>query len=408
MPKPAAERGRDAGSLIAALERAGLRGHGGAFFPTATKLRAVAAQRGTPIVVVNGSEGEPLSRKDRFLLGTRTDAVLDGVFAVAAALDADAIVLAIDAQRVRTLDAVNTALDARPELSGPGWVGAGSPPTVEVIGVPAGFVTGQETALLNYLGGRDAKPTVTPPYPFEKGLRGRPTLVSNVETFAQIGQIVAGTYDASRYVTVSGAVAKTAVVRVRPDTTVAGVLMAAGGVTDRVSAVLLGGYGGTWAAAPEALELTLDEPALRARGLTMGAGIVYALGDTECAVAEVARVTRWMAGESAGQCGPCVFGLAAIAGALESLCAPLTAGGTGPAALARIERWCAMVKGRGGCAHPDGVARYVTSALAALAPAFADHAAHGPCERCETTARRGSSPQAGADREADSTRAVAA
>ena len=371
--------------LIDKLERARVHGHGGAYFPTATKLRAVASQHKRPIVVVNGSEGEPLSRKDRFLLGSRTDDVLDGAFTTAAALGADTIVIAIEERRVKTIDAVERALAVRPELDGRRAL------AVEVVGVPPGFVTGQETALLNYLGGREAKPTTTPPYPFERGLNKRPTLVSNVETFLQIGRVAAGTYDATRYVTVSGAVAKTAVVQVRSTTTVAGAVTAAGGLTDQASAVLLGGYGGTWAPAPEALDLTLDEAALRAQELTLGAGIVYVLGQSQCAVAEVAAITRWMAGQSAGQCGPCVFGLDAIAGALESLCGAGShdprAGRGGRNPLAQVQRWCAMVAKRGGCAHPDGVARFVTSALRAMGPVFLDHAAHGPCDRCHAATR---------------------
>jgi NADH:ubiquinone oxidoreductase subunit F (NADH-binding) len=373
----------DLDDLIEALEQAGLHGHGGAFFPTATKLRAVAAQRRRPIIVVNGSEGEPLSRKDRFLLATRTETVLDGALAVAGALGADTIVITVDGRRVKTIDAVQRALATRSEL------GARHAPTVEVVGVPAGFVSGQETALLNFLGGGEAKPTATPPYPFEKGLRGRPTLVSNVETIAQIGRILAGDYDASRWVTVSGAVSQTAVVQVAANTTVAEVLSAAGGVSERVSAVLLGGYGGTWVGVPEAFDLTLEEPALRAQGLTLGAGIVHALGASRCPVTEVAEVARWMAGESAGQCGPCVFGLDAIAQALERLCTDGDRFAPGGAAsLAQIRRWCAMVTKRGGCAHPDGVARYVTSAVTVMAAEFEDHAAHGRCERCRVPGRR--------------------
>jgi NADH:ubiquinone oxidoreductase subunit F (NADH-binding) len=374
-------------ALVDALERAGLRGHGGAYFPTATKLRAVAAQRGRPAIVVNGSEGEPLSRKDRFLLSARTDAVLDGVLAVAAALSADTVVIAVDGQRVKTIGRVQAALAARPELAD----GAG--PAVEVVAVPAGFVAGQETALINFLNGGPAKPTATPPFVFERGLARRPTLVSNVETFAQIGRVLTGNYDASRWVTVSGAVAKTTVVAVGPATTVAGALNAAGGVTDPPSAVLLGGYGGVWAAAPDALELVLDEATLRTRGLTLGAGIVHVLGESTCAVGEVARITRWMACQSSGQCGPCVFGLDAIAGGLEQLCssgARHRVEGDGergaPAGLGQIERWCAMVVRRGGCAHPDGVARFVASALSVFAEEFSDHVTHGPCERCGTGA----------------------
>ena len=362
--------------LIGALERAGVHGHGGAFFPTATKLAAVASQRRRPIVVVNATEGEPLSRKDRYLLGARTDTVLNGAFGVAGVLGADAIVIAIDHRRIRTIERVQTVLITRPELTRRGA------PTVEVVGVPDGYVSGQETALISFLGGGAAKPTATPPYPFEKGLRGRPTLVSNAETFAQIGRVIGGTYDASRCVTVSGAVPKTAVVSVAPDTTVAAALTAAGGISERPTAILLGGYAGTWVAMPDALDLTLSEPALRAQGLTLGAGIIHVLGESRCGVCEVARVTRWMAGQSAGQCGPCVFGLSAIADALAGLCGHAGSSADGFTSLAQIQRWCQMVKGRGGCAHPDGVARYVTSALDVMGAEFQDHALHGPCARC--------------------------
>jgi NADH:ubiquinone oxidoreductase subunit F (NADH-binding) len=371
----------DLDGLIDALERAGLHGHGGAYFPTATKLRAVAAQSKRPIVVVNGSEGEPLSRKDGFLLGARSSTVLDGAFAVARALRADQIVIAVDHRRAQTIERLATVLASRPELAGRRAVG------VEVVPVPDGYVTGQETALINYLGGGEAKPTAVPPYPFERGLRKRPTLVSNAETFAQIGRVISGSFDASRHVTVSGAVERTAVVQVRPGTTLADTLSAAGGVTEPLSAILLGGYAGTWASAEGGtLELSLDEPTLRGHGLTLGAGIIHALGESRCGVAEVARVSRWMAGQSTGQCGPCVFGLAAIASALETLCEPGSTARERTAALARLSRWCAMVNRRGGCAHPDGVSRYVTSALSVMAERFADHAAHGPCERCDGSA----------------------
>ncbi|WP_249011541.1 NADH-ubiquinone oxidoreductase-F iron-sulfur binding region domain-containing protein [Conexibacter sp. DBS9H8] len=372
--------------LVDSLERARLHGHGGAYFPTGTKLRAVASQRRRPIVVVNGTEGEPLSRKDRFLLSARTDVVLDGAFCVAHALGADAIVVGVDHRRVQVIDALEQALAGRPELADRGA------PVVEVIGVPDGFVSGQETALINFLNGLEAKPTTTPPYPFEKGLRGRPTLVSNAETYAQIGRIVAGRFDGSRHVTVAGAVPRTTVVSVRPGTTVAAALTAAGGVTEPISAILLGGYGGTWAAAAPALELPLDEPTLRAEGLTLGAGIIFALGSSDCGVSEVARVTRWMADQTAGQCGPCVFGLDAIAGALEDLCAPGLPGRDRFRSLAQVQRWCAMVNKRGGCAHPDGVSRYVTSALSVMAHTFSDHAGNGPCDRCEADYRAANAP----------------
>jgi NADH:ubiquinone oxidoreductase subunit F (NADH-binding) len=105
------------------------------------------------------------------------------------------------------------------------------------------------------------------------------------------------------------------------------------------------------------------------------------LSQETCPVAETARVTRWLAEQSAGQCGPCVHGLRAIAGAIEELAAGAASAGAGQ----RIARWSTLAKGRGACRHPDGAARFITSALDVFAEEFADHARHGPCDACSRT-----------------------
>jgi NADH:ubiquinone oxidoreductase subunit F (NADH-binding) len=359
------------GQLTYALERADVNGRGGAGFPTATKLRAVAAQRGTPAIIVNAAEGEPLSQKDRYLLTSRTDTVLDGALAAASALNADEIVIAIDQRMRAEAAAIDRAVQSRPDLRRRGL-------RTSVQTVPSGYVTGQETALIAALAGGEPKPTLTPPYPFERGRRGRPTLVSNAETYSHIGRVARGTYDGTRLVTVAGAVREPGLIEITPDTTMAGVMQSAGGITETVQAVLLGGYGGTWTTLADVASLPLDEHVLREHRLTLGAGIVFLLGGSSCPVAEVARVTAWMTAESAGQCGPCVHGLAAIAGALEDL----TIQGDRFRTLSQIRRWSEMVEHRGACAHPDGVARFVTTALAVFAAEFDEHVDHGACGRC--------------------------
>jgi NADH:ubiquinone oxidoreductase subunit F (NADH-binding) len=338
-------------------------------------LRAVAAKRGRPIVVVNGAEGEPLSRKDRYLLRSRADTVLDGALAAAEALGADEIVVAVDERMLAASDAITRTVSARQDLNRRGLRTTVQP-------VPSGYVTGQESALISVLAGGEAKPTLTPPYPFERGLRGRPTLVSNVETYSHIGRVANGTYDGSRLLTVAGAVNEPGLIEITSQTTLAGVLHSAGGLSESVQAVLLGGYAGTWARIADVLPLRLDEHVLRDNKLTLGAGIVFLLGDSACPVAEVARVAKWMAGQSAGQCGPCVHGLSAIATALSEL----TARGDRFATYGQIRRWSELVTRRGACAHPDGIARFVTTALDVFATEFDDHAQHGACDRCPGSA----------------------
>jgi NADH:ubiquinone oxidoreductase subunit F (NADH-binding) len=359
------------GQLTDALERAGVHGRGGANFPTATKLRAVAAQPGRPIVIVNAAEGEPLSHKDRYLLTGRSETVLDGAVAAASALGADEIIIAVDQQLAVEADAMARAARGRRDLNRRGL-------RASVQAVPSGYVTGQESALIAALSGRDAKPNPTPPYPFERGLRGRPTLVSNTETYSHIGRVARGTYDGTRLVTISGAVAQPGLVEITQDTTLDGVIRSAGGITETIQGVLLGGYAGTWTTVATAMSLPFDEDLLQEQHLTLGAGIVFVLGEFSCPVAEVASVTRWMANESAGQCGPCVHGLSAIAAALEEL----TREGEGFRSLTQIRSWSEMVRRRGACAHPDGVSRFVTTAITVFADEFDDHARHGGCDYC--------------------------
>lgn len=376
-------RGREH-PLISELDAAGLYGHGGASFPTATKLRTVAAQRGRPVVVVNATEGEPLSAKDRLLMRYLPHLVLDGAVATAHAVGAWDITVALDAGASDLARIVDRAISERPEI-GPRGLSA-----VTAL-VADGYLSGQDTALLSALAGGSGKPTTTPPYPAQRGLRGKPTFVANAETLAQVALIarhgsgwfreLGSTRDpGSRLVTISGAVTRPGVIEVACGTPLPMLLRAAGGTSGSVVGFLFGGYGGVWVGAGAA-ELKLGEWSLRKRHATLGPGIVFALGDDGCPVAEVARATRWLAAESAGQCGPCIHGLAAIATALEELCSE----GNRSGAYGRLERWCTLINGRGACALPDGAARFVLSALRSFREDFEDHAQYGACDVCATS-----------------------
>jgi NADH:ubiquinone oxidoreductase subunit F (NADH-binding) len=123
--------------------------------------------------------------------------------------------------------------------------------------------------------------------------------------------------------------------------------------------VLAGGYHGTWIPAAAAASLPLTSAALRQVGASLGAGVLVALPPGSCGLAETARVLRYLAAESAGQCGPCLNGLPRIAAAFTELAGP----GPGPRCLPDLERWSGLVTGRGACHHPDGTVRLVRSAL---------------------------------------------
>ena len=242
---------------------------------------------------------------------------------------------------------------------------------------------------MSFLNGGAAKPTTPFARIFERGVKGRPTLVSNVETLAHIALIArhgAPSFRAfgtdndpgSTLVTLGGAVMYPGVFEIGLGTSIASLLEAAGGASRELRAFLLGGYAGTWIRADFGYQLPLTPEGLDQVGAALGAGVVFALPSSACPVTEIARVARWLSAESSGQYGPCVFGLEAIATALEQV--RVGAGGDG--ALARIRRWASLASGRGACAHPDGAARFVTSAIDVFGAELADHALRGPCAGC--------------------------
>jgi NADH:ubiquinone oxidoreductase subunit F (NADH-binding) len=344
--------------LIDAVEHAGLRGRGGAGFPTATKLAAVAEGR-RPVVVVNGTEGEPMSAKDALLLARAPHLVLDGAVLAARAVDAREV-LVVAPEPARVAAALRERRDRGLEFR----VSERAP----------GYVAGEESAVIAHLEGRPARPRTKPPRPAERGYRRRPTLVQNVETLAHIALIARGDWTDTRLVTVSGAVHAPGVREVGAGTQLTDLVAP----SEPLRAVLVGGYFGAWV--PAYGDLRLDDRMLAEHGAAVGAGVIVALGRSACPVAETARLTAWLAAESAGQCGPCVHGLGALAGVLQRI----AAGRPEREDFQRLARWTEMVRRRGACAHPDGAARMLASARRLFAAELQDHAHNGPCAACRT------------------------
>ena len=381
---------RGAGALIDLVEQAGLLGRGGAAFPAAAKMRAVVGAcrsriGGRPIVLANVAEGEPASLKDRVLLEGLPHLIIDGGVLAARAVGADELILCIDEEAGPALQSATRAIRER-ELTG------GDALRINIQTVPEGYVSGQESALVNLCNGGPAKPTLTPPMPFQRGVRRRPTLINNAETLAHLAMIARygpqwfrqlGTqaHPGSTLLTLSGAFAHPGVYEIEYGAPLASLIEAAGGATSPIRAALLGGYAGTWFDRTAIPTLALSNDHLAPHEASLGAGIVVLLSQETCPVAETSRVTRWLAEQSAGQCGPCVHGLRAIASAIEELAAGAASAGAGQ----RIARWSKLAKGRGACRHPDGAVRFITSALDVFAEEFADHARHGPCVACSRT-----------------------
>jgi NADH:ubiquinone oxidoreductase subunit F (NADH-binding) len=363
--------------LIDEVARANLTGRGGAAFPAAVKLRALADAARPPVVMANGVEGEPASAKDKVLLAAAPHLVLDG--AVCAAELTGACEVVIVAHRA-VWEKVREAADQRRR--------AGCDPiAVRVRAAAAGFTAGEASAVAHWAESGVPAPTGRPPRLGGPGQR--PALVQNVETLAHLALIMrhgaswfssAGTpaEPGTRLVTLLGAVRHPGVYEVEPGMPVGDMLELAGGVSLALGALLIGGYFGTWAAAAETLSLPFSAAGLAPVGASPGAGVVAAVPAAACGLAETARLTRYLANSSAGQCGPCVFGLDAIACEIEQAAAGASCD------LTRVRRWLGDATGRGACRHPDGTALMVASALRVFRAEIALHA-RGWCSAAETT-----------------------
>src|SRR5215831_116011 len=379
------------GALVDEVERSGLTGRGGAAFPAGRKLRSVAERSWHParpgrsgrpgrpgrrgaVLIANGMESEPASAKDAALLARAPHLVLDGVMLAAGAISAEQAYLCVS--RPGQAEALSAAVAERDGRD---------PVPVAVTMVPERYVASEESALVHYLNGGPAVPLLTPPRPFERGVRGRPTLVSNVETLANVALI--SRYGAnwfrsvgvsaapgSALVTITGAVRRPGVYEIALGTPLRDVLALAGGMDAALQAVLAGGYFGSWLPAGVALNAAASAAGLRAVEASLGAGVLLVLPAGGCGLAETARVVRYLAGQSAGQCGPCLNGLPEIAATMEQA----AFGGATGRGLRALHNLCGLVEGRGACHLPDGVARLVASALRVFADDVRRHQ-RGPC-----------------------------
>ncbi len=373
----------DRAHLIAMLDAAGLLGRGGAGFPVGRKWGSVAGRaKGEAVVLANGAEGEPLSHKDRVLMASRPHLVLDGLELAAEAVGARRAVLYVGSEHAEARAALERALAERAAGRTPGRLPR--VPTT-LVTPPVSYLAGEESAAVHFVNAGDPRPTTVPPRPYEKGVAGRPTLVQNVESLAHAALIArygdAWYREAGRaetrgtaLVTVTGGM-RPGVLEIDLGTTV-GELAEWSGVSASVgSPVLLGGYFGTIVAGANAWRLPLDPVAMRCDGAAFGAGVVAFLGDEACGVTTTARIMDYMAGSSAAQCGPCVFGLRAIADAS----ARVATGQPHQDDLARLRGWSQSLAGRGACRLPDGTTALLATSLRVYEADWTSHQHHRRC-----------------------------
>ncbi len=374
---------RAAKTLIQTLEQAGLTGRGGAGFPTGVKMASVKGRK--PVVIGNGAESEPLSFKDAELMTRAPHLVLDGLQLAAKQVGADKVYLYLPGHVAQTaryaLDERAAArLDKRPVI---------------VVEAPDAFVAGEESAVVRRVEGGRAVPRNKTALTSISGVRGRPTLVNNVETLAHIALIArygpdwfrsVGEADqpGTMLVTVSGATTRPSVIEVPTGTPLVDVMAHGGSDLRDVRAVLIGGYHGTWIPTAALTRARLSRAGLAEFGASPGAGIIHVLPTDRCGLAHTAAIVGYLSEQGARQCGPCRNGLPRLAQLFDDLAYTRVDDGL----LDELHRMLGLVDGRGACRHPDGTVRFARSAL----EAFAGDIRHHRADRCDAALTAANNP----------------
>jgi NADH:ubiquinone oxidoreductase subunit F (NADH-binding)/ferredoxin len=356
-------------------EAAGLTGQGGAAFPSARKWARLSA--GDVVVVANGAEREPGTLKDRYLMARRPFLVLDGLRLAMTAASADRGVVAIDENSELEASQVSDAIE---RAQAAGDFGDAE---IRIERVPTRYVAGEETALLNVIEGGSPLPRLRPPYPTDRGVFGRPTLVHNVETLAHLA--LAAALGPEEYVRVG-----------TPEAPGSGLfsvgrfggpfevaersfgyplrhLLAECGLLSGTRAALVGGFAGALLK-PDSFGIGLSPGELRAVGGTLGTKSVQVLTADQCPVRAVAEVLEYFGSETANQCPPCSRGLPDMAALLRGI----ESGAAGAQeAVKEIESFMSTLSGRGVCRLPDGAARIVLSLMTSFADDVRAHVEGG-------------------------------
>lgn len=356
-PRPEGSAG-----LVDVLDSRGEGGRGGAWFSVAAKWRSMLAQPPGGVVVGNGAEGEPASAKDAAVLQSRPHLVLDGIELAAEAVGATELIIWLHEGADRTELAVREALAQRQR--------SGSRSVIRVEAGPAGYLTGESSAVIRALSHGPALPRFRQAPATVSGVGERPTLLHNVETLARIALLARDEFvPDTRLLTITGGAGRTAI-EADPDATITDAVVAGGVDPVTLQAVLLGGYGGQWLPWPDAAGLPLS-----ALGKSLGAGILIPLARNRCGLRLTAELDHYLAAASARQCGPCMFGLPALA----DLFRQLADGGGGRRRLRRVRELLDEVTGRGACQLPEAAVNLTTTALACFAADVDSHVDRGRC-----------------------------
>lgn len=383
--------------VIKAIEASGLRGRGGAGFPTGLKWRAVSGHESEEkYILANGAEGEPGCYKDRVLMKELPHRLVAGAILAAYAVGAQKGYIYIHHEAEDCMAAVQDALEeaARRGLLGSNILGTGFSLDLRTHVAGIGYVAGEETAAIRFIEGDVAKPKAKPPYPTVKGIGGHPTLVNNVETLSNVEPILRngvdwfrnfGTADTPGTLLLSlNGVRRPGVYEVPAGITLREVIYDIGGGprgSGRVKAVLPGGYASAFLPAAD-LDVTMEHGALRSRGSCLGSGSVHVFDDSACIVEAARKVLRFFAAETCGQCFACVKGTRDF----FELVQEAERGGARGEWDKEIEAVFMLTGRKTLCGLDKAAAAALRSALKHFADEFDHHLRNNSCAVCESGA----------------------
>lgn len=377
-------------ALVDEVMRAGLRGRGGAGFPTGKKWTIARETNVWPrYLVCNGGEDEPGSQKDRRLMESRPHLVLEGVLMAGFAIGAEKAFLYVNHTFDRSVSRLEQAIaDARAAgYVGPSVLGSRFGIEVEICKAPTNYVAGEDSAVLEVIEGRPPLPRQKPPYPAVQGLYGKPTIVNNVETLANVPAIARMGADAYRRIgtesspgtmifSLGDEVVRPGTYELPFGTSLRHLIYECGGGLRNgkpIKAILPGGPSTAYLTT-EHIDVALDHAALTAAGSAIGCGVVHLVDGETCMVEEALSIAQFFARESCGQCPACRMETSTLAALLDRAQKGAPAG-----ILDQIEKVLEFNRGKGYCGLINMPGPPLLSAIKLFREDFEHHLAHGQC-----------------------------
>ena len=384
--------------VIDIIDKSGLRGRGGAGFPTGKKWRATKDAKGdTKYVVCNADEGDPGAFMDRSILEGDPHAVLEAMEIAGYAVGAEKGYIYVRAEYPIAVQRLKIAINQAREygILGKNIFGTKFSFDIEIRLGAGAFVCGEETALLESIEGRRGQPRVKPPYPAQSGLWGCPTLINNVETYANIAQIILkgaewyssiGTANSkgTKVFALGGNVNNVGLVEVPMGTTLREIVFDIGGGIPNgreFKAAQTGGPSGG-CIPKEHLDTPIDYESLKEIGSMMGSGGLIVMDDTKCMVCLAKFYLQFTVSESCGKCTPCRIGTKRMLEILEKLCS-----GEGEEYdIYKLEKLAANIKKASICGLGQSAPNPVISTMKYFREEFRQHAIEKECKAMECKA----------------------